>query len=120
MSAVEYVDEFLPSFFEALLGGFFFFAFDLRMYGSMLKCTVGLWRKLSSWAVIFGSFKRFLGDSGHETGRGFRFKSSRKPLPRNGDSLPPLGLGGRDWFGENSLIIANEAFLCCLGAEYLQ
>lgn len=69
--------------------------------------------------MILGSFNTFRGDSGQETGLGFLLRSSLKPFPRNGDARPPLGLAGRDWFGENSLMMANDVFLCCLGAEYL-
>lgn len=44
----------------------------------------------------------------------------RNPLPRNGDSRPPAlagppGLGARDWPILNSLMMANDDFLCCRG-----
>lgn len=44
-----------------------------------------------------------------------RLEVSRKPLPRNGDVRPPVGLGGLDGLGESSLIIVNEVFLCWRG-----
>lgn len=82
--------------------------------GIILKCTLGfIWMLESSCDEIVSTSIAFRGDSGHDTGRENRLlEPVLKPFPRNGETLPPDGLAGRDWFGSNSLIIVKDVFLC--------